>query len=274
MPFPPSFARIKHRGPFSTLSRLIAIHHTPPAPFYSNTPRRLSRSAASYRALHTPPPASPPMSPPISNRLICPELGLCPSETPPGFLDKELAFFNAIPWTAALLEAPDAIAFVPPCRNPVSDAHDQLFGCTLANDRAVKQMLCLLRAKSRAAALDPTRAITEIETLISVGDGVSGFPNVVHGGIVASLLDESMGAVFDLNVTLGKEARAFQSNNVTGALNVTYLKPVPTNSVLHITVKVEEMNGRKTKIQCDLKDENHAVLAKCSSTWVALKPSL
>lgn len=214
------------------------------------------------------------MSPPTSNRLICPALGLSPSETPPGFLEKELAFFTAIPWTAALLEASDAIVFVPPCRNPVSDAHDQLFGCTLANDRAVRQMLCLLRAKSPAAALDSARAITEIDTFVSVGDGVSGFPNVVHGGIVASLLDESMGAIFDLNVTLGKDARAFQSNNVTAGLNVTYLKPVPTNSVLHIAVKVEEMNGRKTKIQCDLKDEKGMVLAKCSSTWVTLKPSL
>ncbi|KAK7398144.1 hypothetical protein QQX98_012486 [Neonectria punicea] len=214
------------------------------------------------------------MSPPTSNRLICPGLGLCPSETPPGFLKKELAFFAAIPWTAALLEAPGTIAFVPPCRNPVSDAHDQLFGRTLANDRAVRQMLCLLRAESPATALDSARAITEIETLVSVGDGVSGFPNVVHGGIVASLLDESMGAFFDLNITLGKAAKAFQSNNVTGGLNVTYLKPVPTNSVLHITVKVEEMNGRKTKIQCDLKNETGVVLAKCSSMWVALKPSL
>ncbi|KAH7150398.1 HotDog domain-containing protein [Dactylonectria estremocensis] len=214
------------------------------------------------------------MSPPVHSRLVCPGLNLAPAETPSDLFASELAFFKSIPWTAARLSAPGAIAFVPPCRNPITDVHDQFFGRTLANDRSLTHMLCVFRTESTEAALDPAQTVTQMETLICTGDGVSGFPNVVHGGVVASLLDESMGAFFDLNITLGKSASAFQASNVTGKLDVSYLKPAPTNSVLRITVKAEEMNGRKTKFHCELKDENDLVVAKCSSLWVTVKPSL
>lgn len=92
--------------------------------------------------------------------------------------------------------------------------------------------------------------------------------------MVASLLDESMGTIFDLNGTLRKEARAFQTPNVTGGLDIKFLKPVPTNGVYYITSTVDETDGRKTRIRCDLKDKDGEVLAKCSSKWVALKSNL
>lgn len=214
------------------------------------------------------------MSPPTDNRLICPRANLTPSETPPSLFNDEVAFFTSIPWIQGLLNAPDAISFLPACRNPLTDVHDQLFGRTLATNRAIQHMLCVFRAPSPEAALDPTRNITEVDTFVSVGHGVSGFPNVVHGGIVASLLDESMGCIFDLNISLGKAAPTFQTSSVTGGLDVRYLRPVPTNSILRITAKVESINGRKTKIQCQMANENGEVLAKCDSTWVATKPNL
>lgn len=277
MSIAPSLLRLKHRGPLATLSRLVATRLRPSAPVGV---LHFRREDVSDRALHSLPPISLPqppsqaMSPPTYNRLVCPGLNLTPEETPSDLYEKEVAFFNSIPWTAARLSTPGAIAFVPPCRNPITDVHDQLFGRTLANDRSITHMLCIFRAESPEAALDPTRTITETETLICAGDGVSGFPNVVHGGVVASMLDESMGALFDLNTTLGKSASAFKANNVTGKLDVSYHSPAPTNSVFRITVKVEEMNGRKTKFYCEMKDEKDTVLAKCSSTWLTVKPSL
>ena len=101
---------------------------------------------------------------------------------------------------------------------------------------------------------------------------MSGYPNVVHGGIVASLMDEAMGVIFELNATLRKDLPAFKADNVTAGLDVTYLKPVNTNSVLCITSTVEEMSGRKTRITCEVANEKEDVLAKCSSRWMSLKP--
>ncbi|KAM5347890.1 hypothetical protein ACJ41O_007714 [Fusarium nematophilum] len=206
--------------------------------------------------------------------VVCPALNLLPDNTPPDLFASELAFFASFPWTAALLSTPEAIPFLPGCRNPASPLHDQFFGASLNNPRGLSHLISFFRTPSVDAARDPSRSITEAITLVSVGDGVSGYPGVVHGGFVASLLDESMGMVFELNSALRKEARAFTTPNVTGGLDVTFLRPVPTNSVLRITATVEEVDGRKTRIRSEITDENGDVLAKCASRWVALKSSL
>ncbi|ENH68986.1 hypothetical protein FOQG_05644 [Fusarium oxysporum f. sp. raphani 54005] len=212
--------------------------------------------------------------PPFHNSILCPALDLVPENAPPDLFASELSFFASHPWTASLLCAPDAIPFLPSCRNPKSQAHDQLFGNTLNNSRGLRHLISYFRAPSFEVAKDPAHNITEIAVLVSVGEGVSGYPGMVHGGIVAALLDESMGTIFDLNGTLGKEARAFKTHSVTGGIDVKYLKPVPTDSVVCITAVAEEIDGRKTKVRGEMKDEKGEVLATCSSQWVALKPSL
>ncbi|KAF5023686.1 hypothetical protein F66182_4252 [Fusarium sp. NRRL 66182] len=212
--------------------------------------------------------------PPFNNTILCPALNLLPEDTPQDRFTSELAFFASHPWTAALLCAPDTIPFLPSCRNPQSSAHDQFFGHTLNSARGLSHFISFFRAPSHEIARDPEHNITEIVVLVAVGEGTSGYPGVVHGGIVAALLDETMGTIFDLNGTLGKEARAFRTGSVTGGIEVKYLNPVPVNSVLCITAVAEEIDGRKTKVRGEMKNEKGEVLATCSSKWVALKPSL
>ena len=212
--------------------------------------------------------------PPYTNSIICPALEITPENAPPDLFASELSFFASHPWTAGLLCAPDTIPFVPSCRNPQSSAHDQLFGKTLNESRSLTHFISYFHAPSIKVAKDPSHNITEIVVLVSVGEGLSGYPGVVHGGMVAALFDESMGTIFDLNRALGKDARAFKTSSVTGGIDVKFLKPVPTNSVLYITAVAEEIDGRKTKVRSEMKDEHGEVLASCSSKWVALKPSL
>ncbi|PCD17918.1 hypothetical protein FGRA07_07386 [Fusarium graminearum] len=196
--------------------------------------------------------------PSYSNSVICPALDIAPANAPPDLFASELSFFASHPWTASLLSAPDTIPFLPSCRNPQSSAHDQLFGNSLNNARGLTHFLSYFRAPSVEVAKDPSHNITEIVVLVSVGEGVSGYPGIVHGGIVTALLDESMGTIFDLN----------------GTLDVKFLKHVPTDSVLCITAIAEKIDGRKTTVRGEMKDEQGQLLASCSSKWVALKPSL
>ena len=53
---------------------------------------------------------------------------------------------------------------------------------------------------------------------LTARDGHCGYPDVVHGGVLAAALDECMGWA---------AARAIQRMCVTGELTVRYLKPVP-----------------------------------------------
>ncbi|KAL4729456.1 hypothetical protein ACLX1H_003876 [Fusarium chlamydosporum] len=212
--------------------------------------------------------------PPVPNSVICPALDIAPENAAPDLFASELSFFASHPWTAALLCAPDTIPFLPSCRNPQSPAHDQLFGNVLNKDRGLPHFISYFHAPSVKVARDPLHNITEIFVLVSVGEGTSGYPGVVHGGVVTALLDETMGTIFDLNATLGKEARAFKTASVTGGIEVKFLKAVPTNSVLCIAAVAEEIDGRKTKVRAEMKNEEGEVLASCTSKWVALKPNL
>jgi acyl-coenzyme A thioesterase PaaI-like protein len=62
-----------------------------------------------------------------------------------------------------------------------------------------------------------------------------GAPGLAHGGVLASALDEALGALTWLLRTIA----------VTGRLETDYLRPVPVGSALHITAEVTARAGRK-----------------------------
>ncbi len=65
----------------------------------------------------------------------------------------------------------------------------------------------------------------------SVDKQFQGYPGIVHGGILASLLDEAMG-----RATL--ETAVPTRYLVTGSLSVRYRRPVPVETPLHLEAEV------------------------------------
>lgn len=61
-----------------------------------------------------------------------------------------------------------------------------------------------------------------------------GFAGVVHGGVVAALLDEVM----------SHSVKYAGISAVTGTLEVRYLKPCPTERILTLRGRVERQEGR------------------------------
>lgn len=72
----------------------------------------------------------------------------------------------------------------------------------------------------------------EVIKILWLGPSISGWPGVAHGGVLATLLDE----------TLGRCAMGFLegSTGVTANLQVNYLKPILTNGFYVIRASVEE----------------------------------
>jgi acyl-coenzyme A thioesterase PaaI-like protein len=62
-----------------------------------------------------------------------------------------------------------------------------------------------------------------------------GAPGLAHGGVLAAVFDEALGA---LQVY-------FREPAVTANLSVDYRKPVPVGSVLHVRARVDGREGRK-----------------------------
>ncbi|KAG5932193.1 hypothetical protein E4U53_001440 [Claviceps sorghi] len=88
------------------------------------------------------------------------------------------------------------------------------------------------------------------------------------------MMDEAMGTVNEINTALGKHGLVHQRSSVTAELEVKFLRPLPAPAVVRVTAWTEGINGRKTRMRCEVKDGDGRVLAKGASTWIALKSSL
>ncbi|MCX2923648.1 PaaI family thioesterase [Streptomyces sp. NEAU-W12] len=62
-----------------------------------------------------------------------------------------------------------------------------------------------------------------------------GAPGLAHGGVLASALDETLGALNWLLRTIA----------VTGRLETDFVRPVPVDAVLHLRAEVTAVAGRK-----------------------------
>jgi acyl-coenzyme A thioesterase PaaI-like protein len=70
----------------------------------------------------------------------------------------------------------------------------------------------------------------------TVPDAYQGYPGIVHGGILAAMLDEAVGRV----AMIGDHHHFMMSVK----LEIKYRHPVPTNAPLLIVGRVERMRGR------------------------------
>lgn len=129
-------------------------------------------------------------------------------------------------------------------------------------------------------SLEP-KVVDTLHAFVSVGEAVSGWPGVVHGGIVATIFDEVTGYVPMLNRLRGVPMFT-NSGYMTGYLNTRYHRPVGTSAVLLVTAKILKVQGRKCWIKGEIRSTANGglegpALASCEALFIALttdKPQL
>jgi acyl-coenzyme A thioesterase PaaI-like protein len=206
-------------------------------------------------------------------RVLSPPLNMFPPNTPSNLYQSNVDhFLNHRRWAGVLLSSSDTIPFIPQCRNPASPAHDQFFGQTLLSaGRGLTHMLCFFTCEDDDALWDPTKPIEKSHTLCELGAGLSGNPDILHGGMTMAIVDEAMGSLIEINAALGKDGEVFKSVSVTASLEIKFLRPVPTGQAIIATAWVEWTERRKTRVRCVVRDQHDEKLAECASTWVAIK---
>lgn len=107
---------------------------------------------------------------------------------------------------------------------------------------------------------------------MTLGYRLNGFANVVHGGIVVTIIDEAMGFFVGQNIERG--AFLSMGDVMTADLRVRFLRPVATPQTVCISVRFREVKGRKYFVEADLKDGEGTVLAKGEALWIAAKSAL
>jgi uncharacterized protein (TIGR00369 family) len=124
------------------------------------------------------------------------------------------------------------------------------FGCGGANPRGMKLVFELDEAAQR------------IRGTFKIGAEYQGGPGFVHGGIIATLLDEVMG-----KVTRFRKVRA-----VTAELQVEYLRPVPVDADLILEGWEVESKGRSFYYAGEIRSAAGAVLARGRGRFVEINP--
>ncbi len=87
-----------------------------------------------------------------------------------------------------------------------------------------------------------------------------GFRGVVHGGLVATVLDEVM----------AWELYGYDDFAVTAKMEITFRKHVPVGERLRASARIVEDRGRAKKLHAELRDTSGTVLATADSLFVAL----
>lgn len=97
---------------------------------------------------------------------------------------------------------------------------------------------------------------------ITVPEQYQGFPGVVHGGIVASMLDEACGRAH-----MTEDPVRFM---FTATLNLRYRKNTPTGKPLRLVGKVGKIKERTATSSAVLYDEQGQVLAEADALLVQI----
>jgi uncharacterized protein (TIGR00369 family) len=99
---------------------------------------------------------------------------------------------------------------------------------------------------------------------VTIGKPHEGPPGLVHGGVVATILDH----------VLARAVRAGGRGGMTATLTVSYRRPVRLGVPLVATGEIENVDGRRTTTRARLvaEDDPGTTLAEAEGLFIALRP--
>ncbi|PSN72004.1 hypothetical protein BS50DRAFT_569588 [Corynespora cassiicola Philippines] len=194
-------------------------------------------------------------------------------------IDAAVAHFRPVPWAAAIL---DDSAWTPTSSETRTvkpgTTEDSFIAQTAKTDRTIRAYVTL---RPSQADDDQETAYKQLRTLVDIGDGLDGHPRVLHGGFVATLLDEVCGMIVTLN--LDKKTERLREAGLTvphrGAyltayLNTSYKRPVPTPGPLLCTSWIEKRERNKVYVKGTIEDGRGTIYALGDAMFVEFKGKL
>ncbi len=107
------------------------------------------------------------------------------------------------------------------------------------------------------------RATGEVRAVVTVPETFNGYPGVVHGGILAALLDEAM-------VRAVLVEGGFEDLLVTAKLEVAYRRPTPTGTPLEIVARLSRRSATRARGEAEVRLPDGDVCAR--ATGLLAKP--
>lgn len=103
--------------------------------------------------------------------------------------------------------------------------------------------------------------LNRVEAKVTIPEEFNGYPGIAHGGIVATILDETAGRAVMLDGD-------FNNLFITLRLNLTYRKPTPTDTPLKVVGWLEHKGTKGMKVAAKLLLPDGTVSTECKAVVV------
>ncbi len=127
------------------------------------------------------------------------------------------------------------------------------FGCSPRNDRGLR--LTFTRTSESLVEVHYTAAAD-----------LCGAPNVVHGGVQATLLDEALGMACRTAFDAQEDVYC-----VTAEFSLEYLRPVPTEIPIVVRGELLRREGRSFFLEGTISNHGGDELTRARARWVRLR---
>lgn len=173
-----------------------------------------------------------------------------------------LDHFHSIPWCSTHLSDPDfRLVSMSRTLTQPGNGHS-LMAETWNTDKTITELLSMYRPPDSM-----TGQTGEVRRFYTFGSGMNAHPNLLHGGVIATILDSTMGNV--IGQQLPEHPATF-----TVALNISYKKPVMTPGTVMARSWIFKWEGRKVWVHGVIESGNGDVHATAEGMWISAKGKL
>lgn len=190
--------------------------------------------------------------------------------------DPTVQHFTSIPWCATHISDP-AFDIVSTSRTPGQpDNSHTLMAETWNTRQTIPHHLTLYRApNNNSNSTDNnntnndshdsnTEQTGQVRRFYTFGSGLNAHANLLHGGVIACILDSTMGGI------VGQQ-RPELFPFFTVKLDVTYKKAVPTPGTVLVRSWITRAEGRKVWVSGVVEGEHGVVHAQAEGMWLSAK---
>lgn len=172
-------------------------------------------------------------------------------------------------WCAQVLRDPTLHPIATRNRDPKTSTEDSLVAETLATDTTIPAWQSFYRPLAQKDTQDNDDGMSpiagELVSMLALGRGMNGHANVAHGGVIAAILDDTMGMTVQSHGTPGVAA-------FTAYMTVQYKKPLSTpTAILCRTWLEKRSSGRKLFLRARVEDGEGDLYAEAESLYIEVK---
>ncbi|KAF3401708.1 hypothetical protein F1880_010114 [Penicillium rolfsii] len=193
----------------------------------------------------------------------------------------DLDFFGDMPLLRPYMENSSPYQPVPfVTRYDKGNMSDRFFNKTINSSDTIPRVVAFMRKPSPPYDTqnvredkDPSQCLEEphFVAICQLEGGVNGYINTAHGGVLAALLDETLGLCAESYRLFTPDER---EPLLTASLEMSFRSPVPTPSVIIIKSWVRRKVDRKWFLEAQILDQNGSLKVEAKSLYIKLAAAL